>query len=136
MEKQVFGYHIEPDIYIEIAKKRVINTNFDNHSYGGKQTILRDTMFRLLLCLLENANGSTISNSTLLLGVWDMSGLVSSNQRLWQVMQSLKSKLHLVGISDNFILRVESKGYYVRESMVTVLYGEKKSGIHPTEDAL
>jgi DNA-binding winged helix-turn-helix (wHTH) protein len=136
MEKQVFGYHIEPDIYIEIAKKRVINTNFDNHLYGGKQTILRDTMFRLLLCLLENANGSIIPNSTLLSGVWDMSGLMSSNQRLWQVMQSLKSKLHLIGISDDFIFRVESKGYYVKESMITVLYSEKKPVFRSTEDTL
>lgn len=135
MEKYVFGYYIEPDIYIEIVKKRVINTDYDNHTYGGKQEVFRDTMFRLLLCLLDNANGSIISNSSLLAEVWDMSGLMSSNQRLWQVMQRLKSKLHLIGIPDDFIMRVESKGYYVKESMITVLYSDTLLHGYPAEDA-
>lgn len=71
------------------------------------------------------------------LNVWDNYGLSSSNQRLWQVMNALKIKLNSVGVTEDFIMRVESKGYYVRENLVNILYTNKKSsfaGNHSNAD--
>ncbi|WP_447877572.1 winged helix-turn-helix domain-containing protein [Serratia fonticola] len=126
MEKTIFGYYIGNDVHFDITNKTLINVNKDLSSRQKTQVMLRDTMLRLLVFLLDNANGTVINNTDILINVWEAYGLSSSNQRLWQVMQGLRKKLSLVGISDDFIMRVESKGYYVRENMITVLYSEKK----------
>lgn len=126
MKKVIFGYNIGSDVHFDIKNKSLINVNSTLHSHQRAIVVLRDTMFRLFLFLLKNANGTIISNADILINVWDKYNLSSSNQRLWQVMQSLKIKLSLVGVPNDFIMRVESKGYYVRENMLTVLYGEKK----------
>lgn len=126
MEKTIFGYYIGSDVHFDIKNKTLINVNKNLSSRQKTQVILRDTMLRLLAFLLDNANGTVIDNTDILINVWEVHGLSSSNQRLWQVMQGLKIKLSLVGIADDFIMRVDSKGYYVRENMITVLYSEKK----------
>lgn len=132
MEKYTFGYYIGSDVHFDIQKKLLVNVN--QRAQKKVQVVLRDTMFRLFIYLLEHADGTIVDNSDTLLNVWDKYGLSSSNQRLWQVMQALKFKLNLVGIPSDFIMRVESKGYYVRENMITVLYSDKKtsSDLSPT----
>ncbi|HBE9181138.1 TPA: hypothetical protein KNH08_004064 [Serratia fonticola] len=132
MEKYTFGYYIGSDVHFDIQKKLLVNVN--QRAQKKVQVVLRDTMFRLFIYLLEHADGTIVDNSDILLNVWDKYGLSSSNQRLWQVMQALKFKLNLVGIPSDFIMRVESKGYYVRENMITVLYSDKKasSDLSPT----
>ncbi|WP_025121472.1 MULTISPECIES: helix-turn-helix domain-containing protein [unclassified Serratia (in: enterobacteria)] len=127
MEKIIFGYYIGTDVHFDLNKKTLVNVNINPRSHQRMQVMLRDTMFRLFVFLIEHANGSIIHNSEILLNVWDKHGLSSSNQRLWQVMQALKFKLNLVGVPDDFIMRVESKGYYVKEHILTVLYSEKMS---------
>lgn len=89
--------------------------------------MLRETMFRLFLYLLENADDGIMDNTEILVNVWDKYGLSSSNQRLWQVMSGLKNKLCAVGVPEGFIMRVESRGYYVRKDLITVLYCERRS---------
>ncbi|CAI1873426.1 Uncharacterised protein [Serratia fonticola] len=127
MEKTIFGYYIGSDVHFDVTNKTLINVSAVLRIRQKKSVLLRDTMFRLFLFLLENANGTIVDNSDILINVWDKHGLSSSNQRLWQVMQALKAKLSYVGVPDDFIMRVESKGYYVRENMITVLYSEKKN---------
>lgn len=127
MEKNIFGYYIGADVHFDLANRTLINVNKNLSSRQKTQVILRDTMLHLFTFLLDNANGAVIDNNDILINVWEMRGLSSSNQRLWQVMQGLRKKLSLVGIPDDFIMRVESKGYYVRENAITVLYSEKKN---------
>ncbi|HGM5491310.1 TPA: transcriptional regulator [Serratia fonticola] len=122
MEKVIFGYCIGPDVQLDLANRRLVNWSGDKN--GGKlnKIILRDTMLRLFTFLLENANGSVIPNEKILINVWDKYRLRSSNQRLWQVMKELKFRLDSIGVPDDFIMRIESKGYYLKESMITTLY--------------
>lgn len=134
MEKIIFGYYIGADVHFDLNKKTLVNVNIHLRTRQRMQVMLRDTMFRLFVFLIEHANGSIIDNSDILLNVWDKHGLSSSNQRLWQVMHALKFKLSLVGIPDDFIMRVESKGYYVKEHMLTVLYSEKMSSQFPDKN--
>ena len=129
MDKTIFGYYIEPDVYFNIDKRMLVNVDKNIRFHRYSPVILRETMFHLLVYLLENAKGNIISNSDILLNVWDNHGLSSSNQRLWQVMNALKMKLNSVGVTEDFIMRVESKGYYVRENLVSILYTNKKSGV-------
>ena len=44
--------------------------------------ILRDTMMRLFLYLLQNACDRIVTNEEILYHVWDLHGLKSSSQRL------------------------------------------------------
>lgn len=126
MNKIIFGYYIGTDVHVDIKNKTLINVNKTLSSRQKTQVVLRDTMLRLFTFLLDHADGKIVDNTDILIYVWESNGLSSSNQRLWQVMKALKAKLKLVGIRDDFIMRVDSKGYYIREGMVTVLYGEKK----------
>lgn len=137
MDKTIFGYYIEPDVYFNIDKRMLVNVDKNIRPRNYSPVILRETMFHLLVYLLENSKGNIISNSDILLNVWDNYGLSSSNQRLWQVMNALKIKLNSVGVTEDFIMRVESKGYYVRENLVNILYTNKKSsfaGNHSNAD--
>lgn len=123
--KQIFGYFIPPNVQVDVIHSRIININ-SVVAEGGKGIItLRTTMMRLLSYLLEHANGEIILNDEILLNVWDKHELSSSTQRLWQVMQALKQRLNVVGIPDDFIIRVETKGFFIREGAVTPLYYKK-----------
>lgn len=132
MDKHVFGYYIGTDVHFDIKNKTLINVNRNRPPRKNVQIELRDTMLRLLAFLLEHADGTITSNEDILVNVWDVNGLSSSNQRLWQVMKELKAKLCLVGIRDDFIMRVDSKGYYLRENLITVLYSETKKTTSPS----
>ncbi|RWR00939.1 hypothetical protein ED28_15930 [[Pantoea] beijingensis] len=123
--RQVFGYFIHPDVQVDIVHNRIININAVGLSRGGNIITLRKTMMRLLAYLLENANGKVIQNDEILLNVWDKYELSSSTQRLWQVMQALRQRLNAVGIPNDFIIRVETKGFFIREGAVTPLYYKK-----------
>lgn len=125
MEKIILGYYIGSDVHFDIKKRMLINVNASLRSGLRPQVLFRETMFRLFMYLIENANGAVINDCVLLSNVWDKYGLNSSNQRLWQVMNALKHKMKVVGMPDDFIMRVESKGYYVRENMIIRLYGDK-----------
>ncbi|MGE9551696.1 winged helix-turn-helix domain-containing protein [Erwinia amylovora] len=122
--RKVFGYVIEKDIQVNIFQNRVINVsqlNRDNSSVVQ----MRKTMMRLFIYLLENSEGQVIQHEDILLNVWDKYGLSSSSQRLWQVMQCLRNKLSLLGLSDDFITRVETgphRGYQIAGNKVKAIY--------------
>lgn len=50
-------------------------------------------MSHVLEYLFENATVDVVTDSELMENVWDRHGLISSTQRVWQVMSNLKSKL-------------------------------------------
>lgn len=125
MDKDLFGYRINQDVYVDIENKTLVNVSKVTSAHVRHSITLRDTMFRLFVFLLGNADGGIIENEEILTYVWDMYGLSSSNQRLWQVMHALKDKLRRAGLPEDFIMRIESKGYYVREDMITALYTKK-----------
>lgn len=126
MDKVLFGYCIGTDVYIDIANKRLINLSSEKSSRSLHSLKIRDTMLRLLLFLLKSSNRSIIPTKEIIANVWDAYGLRSSNQRLWQVMQQLKFKLHLVGLPDDLITKVESNGYFVKEKMIMPLYCDER----------
>ncbi|SFF21523.1 DNA-binding winged helix-turn-helix (wHTH) domain-containing protein [Phytobacter palmae] len=126
MDKEIFGYHIFPDIYFELEKKSLINVSQKHMTQRTNVVFLRETMFRLLVFILENAGEGIIYDTTILFEVWDKYGLSSSSQRLWQVMSALKNKLRMTNAPEDLIMRVDSKGFFVRKDLITVLYCDKK----------
>ncbi|EIZ1084157.1 helix-turn-helix domain-containing protein [Klebsiella oxytoca] len=87
-----------------------------------KPVRLRKTMFRLLEFLLKKGGAELIRDETIMKSVWDSYGLKASGPRLWQVMNALKNKLIALGVSRDFIMRVESRGYRVNTNFFEPLY--------------
>ncbi|APZ05657.1 hypothetical protein BWI95_11690 [Kosakonia cowanii JCM 10956 = DSM 18146] len=115
----VYGYRLGNDHEVEYLpfKKRLIN-----YASPGKADYLRTTMANLLHFLLTHAVGRVVADRTLQTQVWENNGLSCSSQRLWQVMNNLKRKLAAFHLPEDFILRVEGKGYLIPEEKVLQLY--------------
>lgn len=123
MDNKLFGYCIGSDVYIDINNRLIINVGvIRRDSRQVKSIVLRNTMLNLLLYFLAHANDNMIPLQNILEDVWDKHHLRSSKQRLWQVMQQLKFKMNQVGIPDDFIEKVDIKGYAVRGELVTPLF--------------
>src|SRR5471030_602072 len=120
-ETSRFGYRIKNDVYIDISHRRFIFFSSDKSGNGIHMLALRKTMMRLLVYLLENANVRLITDDEIMQNVWDIYGLSSSNQRLWQVMRDLKKKLSIAGVPDDLITRAERKGYHLKQEMIITL---------------
>ncbi|GAA3885820.1 winged helix-turn-helix domain-containing protein [Gibbsiella dentisursi] len=120
MERVLAGYYIGHDIRFELEHRKLSSIKFK-----GQEYILRDTMMRLFVYLLKNANGGIVCNEDILFHVWDQHGLKSSSQRLWQVMQQLKIKMIALGAPHDFIMRVEGfngKGYTLKSDLIRPYY--------------
>lgn len=87
-----------------------------------KPVRLRKTMFRLLDLILEKGNGELIRDEAIMKNVWEGYGLQASTPRLWQVMNDLKKKLCMLGVSDDLILRVEGQGYMINMLLIEPVY--------------
>ncbi len=61
------------------------------------QVQLRNTM-ACLLELLAHGRERLVSDEELMINVWEKNNLRPSAQHLWQVIQSLKSRLHRAGV--------------------------------------
>ncbi|EPM4906936.1 winged helix-turn-helix domain-containing protein [Klebsiella oxytoca] len=83
---------------------------------------LRSTMSRLLLYLLEKTNIGLVRDEHIMKNVWEIHGLKASAPRLWQVVNDLKNKLSKVGIDNNFIMRVEGRGYLINTMYFEAIY--------------
>jgi DNA-binding winged helix-turn-helix (wHTH) protein len=123
MGKELAGYYIGDNIHFELARKKLIK--LDGNGRPVHSFTFRDTMLRLFLYLLEHADGDIVTNEQILFEVWDAYGLKSSSQRLWQVMQSLKFRLVMLGGPHDLIMRIEtfdSKGYTLKKGIVRPFY--------------
>ncbi|WP_037383862.1 helix-turn-helix domain-containing protein, partial [Serratia sp. DD3] len=74
--------------------------------------------------LLENAKQTVIPYENILSEVWDKRGLISSYKRLNQVTKELRDKLNQIGLAEDFILTIRSRGYRLKEESITQLYSE------------
>lgn len=124
-QEKILGYLIDSDIQVNISYNSLINIKLLVLEKKLNRLILRKTMMRLFIYLLENANSTVIESEEILINVWDKNGLSSSSQRLWQVMGDLKKKLVTIGISEDFITRVEKgnmMGFSINPHRVTPIY--------------
>lgn len=121
----LFGYQIGGEVQLDIFNKQIVN--YGNNIQLGKphKIKLRDTKLRLLVFLLDQPDDCIVMNKKIMFNVWDKYGLRSSAPRLWQVMQDLKLTLSIIGVDDNFITKVDNKGFRIKAGMVTTLYCDK-----------
>ncbi len=124
MDNKLHGFLIGSDIQVDINNKRLIRVSSGNSDkiLNFSAVVLKDIVMKLLIYILTNARDDVVSKEEILKNVWDDNNLSSSNQRLWQVVNELKEKLSLIGISPDFIVNQRGKGYKVNHSYITPLY--------------
>ncbi|MDR0807332.1 MAG: winged helix-turn-helix domain-containing protein [Enterobacteriaceae bacterium] len=119
-----FGYYVNSDdvcLSVDLINSVIVNIN------TNEIIQLRETMMRLFVYLLENANGLIVSNKTIMSNVWDVYELKSSNQRLWQVMQLLLNKLSSIHVPYDFIEHVDTKGYRIKQTNIVHLFYDEEN---------
>lgn len=124
MNLLVYGYSIGDKLVYRISEPIILNLKRNSGDCKGKFAYvkLRKTMSLLLLYLLENAGKGIVKDDELIAFIWDQRGLKGSYHRLWQVMSSLKKKMRDIGVEQDFIYRVNSDGYMVREDFLSPIY--------------
>ncbi|KAB8310372.1 hypothetical protein EH228_10800 [Erwinia endophytica] len=124
MDKVIAGYYIGQHVQFDVTHRRLSCLDPKNRSLI-KEYRMRDTMMRLFLFLLQNANGKVVLKKDILYHVWDSHGLKSSHQRLWQVMQSLQFRLLSLHVPGDFILTkqtIEGKGILLNGEIIKPYY--------------
>lgn len=123
MERRTFGFLLEERILFDISNKKIIHYSFDESDFPMfiKVVSLNDTQARLLKFLLVNRKDEVINRTDILHYVWDSFNLSSSNQRLWQSMNSLRRKLCSIGLPEDFITNVHGVGYSVDNTRILSL---------------
>ncbi|MEP9846557.1 helix-turn-helix domain-containing protein [Klebsiella sp. GG_Kp175] len=118
-----FGYLLGDDSngVLVLQKNRVL-IPLDSRKMNQKNIYLRQTMFRLLEFLLEKGNSGLLRDEVIMRAVWEGYGLKSSAPRLWQVMSELRKKLNVLGADNDFIMRVEGRGYMVNAADYEPIY--------------
>ncbi|WP_431225961.1 winged helix-turn-helix domain-containing protein (plasmid) [Serratia sp. L9] len=124
-EYTLCGYRIGYDVYVDIFHKRIIYLSSDKRNADLQVAYLRRTMMRLLIYILDNALYHPVPDEDIMTNVWDVQGLSSSRQRLWQVIKDLNRKLDSFGIGVNFIKRVKNQGYTINKENITLIYLKK-----------
>lgn len=124
MNKKIFGYMLGADFLIVLEKSVLIPMN----NKKATPIHLRQTMFRLLVYLIENSSTEPILDDNIMRDVWEKNGLRSSKARLWQVMNAMSKKLCLKDTYSEIFRRVENTGYIVNKSCIRVIYTNDK---HP-----
>lgn len=118
-----FGYLLGDDNngVLVLRESRVL-IPINSQKINQKNIYLRQTMFRLLEFLLERGSTGLLRDEIIMKNVWEGYGLKSSAPRLWQVMSELKKRLSGLGIDDDFIMRVEARGYMINNSAYESVY--------------
>ncbi|HBV7669599.1 TPA: CadC family transcriptional regulator, partial [Klebsiella pneumoniae] len=103
---KLLGYKLADNIFYCLHHREIITLR------GTRtQVQLRSTMACLLEYLLTHGRERLGSDEELMINVWEKNNLRPSAQRLWQVIQSLKSRLHQAGVESALIIRVKCAGY-------------------------
>lgn len=121
---RVFGYLLIGDngngVLVLMENRGLIFIN--NQKKYQRHVYLRKTMFRLLEFLLEKGRWSLQHDEMIMRCVWETYGLKASAPRLWQVINELKKRLCALGISEDFIMRIERRGYMVDKKICEPVY--------------
>ena len=95
---KLLGYKLADNIFYCLHHREIITLR------GTRtQVQLRSTMACLLEYLLAHGRERLVSDEELMINVWEKNNLRPSAQRLWQVIQSLKSRLHQAGVELSLI---------------------------------
>ncbi|KEY58120.1 helix-turn-helix domain-containing protein [Serratia sp. DD3] len=126
MHKNIYGYLIGSEIRVDIEQRTVsrIYALQKQNYYMSEAVFLSETSMALFIYLLENAKQTVIPYENILSEVWDKRGLISSYKRLNQVTKELRDKLNQIGLAEDFILTIRSRGYRLKEESITQLYSE------------
>lgn len=124
MERRIYGFLLDGKIIFDIGNKKIIQYSFDESESPMffKVVSLNETQSRLLRYLLLNRHNTVIDKTDIMQRVWDANSLASSNQRLWQSINSLRKKLSYLGLEDEFISNVHGTGYSVDKEKVLALF--------------
>jgi DNA-binding winged-HTH domains len=124
MDRRVYGFLLDGKIIFDIGNKKIIQYSFDEAESPMffKVVSLNDTQSRLLRFLLINRENAIIGKTDIMQRVWDANDLASSNQRLWQSINSLRKKLSYLGMTEDFISNVHGTGYSIDKEKVLALY--------------
>lgn len=118
-----FGYLLGDDSNgVLVLRENRVLIPLNNQKMNQKPIYLRQTMFRLLEFLLERGNSGLLRDEVIMRTVWEGHGLKSSAPRLWQVMSELKKRLSGLGVDEDFIMRVEGRGYMVNTAAYDPVY--------------
>ena len=121
---KLLGYKLADDIFYCLHHREIITLRG-----ARKQIQLRSTMACLLEYLLAHGRERIVNDEELKINVWEKNNLRPSAQRLWQVIQSLKSRLAEVGVENTLIIRVKCEGYYINNAYVAEIYSFKPPGM-------
>lgn len=121
--KKAYAYSIGREVLYQTSGCLLLNIQRVGESSTKVCSLkLRKTMSELFLYLLENATTRVVSDEELLTQVWDKNGLKGTPHRLWEVMKDLKRKISELGVDEEFILRINSHGYLIKDGFVLPLY--------------
>ncbi|HDC4524624.1 TPA: helix-turn-helix domain-containing protein [Enterobacter kobei] len=120
----MYGFLLDGKILFDIGNRKILQYSFEENDLPIfiKVVSLNETQARLLRFLLMKRHDSIIKRTEILYSVWDAFNLSSSNQRLWQSINSLRKKLASFGLSDDFIKNVHGIGYSVDKTRVLSLF--------------
>ncbi|WP_368541500.1 transcriptional regulator [Enterobacter soli] len=118
-----FGYILGDDSNgVMVLRENRVLIPLNSQKINQKHIYLRQTMFRLLEFLLERGKSGLLRDEIIMRAVWEGYGLKSSAPRLWQVMNELKKRLGALGVDEDFIMRVEGRGYMVNTTGYEPVY--------------
>lgn len=122
--KKLFGFWVEPDLQIDIRHNRIVRLRADKPGTNFSCAIvtLKEVTMAILTYLLNHAGGKYVSRQELLIEVIGKMNYSSSNQFLWQELKEIKSKLALLGISEEMIVTSRSKGISISRADIKPLY--------------
>lgn len=123
MERKLYGFLIDERILFDVRSKRIVYYCFDecDKPVIFKAASLNETQARLFSYLMMHSQKDIIEKSEILHHVWDLYGLSSSNQRLWQSINVIRKKLSYFGLHDEFIKNVHGTGYSIDKDKVLFL---------------
>lgn len=120
--KVIYGYDIGNEILYQVSGRALLNIKRVSGTSSKVYSIkLRSTMAELLFYLLKNATKRVVYDDEILTQIWDRHGLKGSHHRLWQVMKALKIKIIEIGLAEDFIIRVNGKGYLLKNEVILPL---------------
>lgn len=120
-----YAYIVQNEFYILIEMKQIIRFHFDKkRSMVGYITVaLSDAGMNILSYILSNSKSRrTFPKDEILAEVMDSIYAYSTNQKLWYILNELKSRLTSVGLPDDFITQQRAKGVIVGPYQITELY--------------